>query len=109
MWVALDLPGGGTKTVDLNVRHRDSDLTKEGRVKVLLYGRLTDSMGREVHLDAPDGCSVQELRRRVAAVHPYASDQLGRSRALIGGSVVADERRVRAGEEVEFLPPVSGG
>jgi len=78
-------------------------------VKVLLYGRLTESIGRQLQLEAAEGCSVAELRRRLADAHPSAAGHLGRSRALIGGSVVADERRVRADEEVEFLPPVSGG
>ena len=99
---------GGTKAVDLNAPRRDSDATKEGRVKVLLYGRLTESIGRQLQLEA-EGCSVAEVRCRLADAHPSAAGQLGRSRALIGGSVVADERRVRADEDVEFLPPVSGG
>jgi len=109
MSAALDLPVRGTKAVDLNAPRRDSDATKEGRVKVLLYGRLAESIGRQLQLEAAEGCSVAELRRRLADAHPSAAGHLGRSRALIGGSVVADERRVRGDEEVEFLPPVSGG
>ncbi|HEX6783485.1 MAG TPA: MoaD/ThiS family protein [Sphingomicrobium sp.] len=81
---------------------------EEARLKVVFYGRLTDLIGREVGLDAAD-CSVAEIRRHLAANHPAAAEALARSRALIGSAVVEDDRRVGAEEELEFLPPVSGG
>jgi molybdopterin converting factor small subunit len=80
-----------------------------GRVKVLLYGRLADSIGRKIELETPEECSVADLRRRLAESHPDAADSLSRSRALVAGTAVADDRRIRADEGVEFLPPVSGG
>jgi molybdopterin converting factor small subunit len=78
-------------------------------VKVLLYGRLTDSIGRKVELETPEDCSVADLRRRLSATHPDVAGALARSRALVAGTVVADDRRLRPDEDVEFLPPVSGG
>ena len=78
-------------------------------MKVLLYGRLRDSIGREVEVEAPTDCSVAELRSRLAKTHPEAADSLARSRALIAGSLVSDTRQVRTDDQVEFLPPVSGG
>lgn len=78
-------------------------------MKVLLYGRLAEVIGTEVELDAAAGCSVAELRGLLAEANPRAEDSLSRSRALIGGSAVGDARVVTATEQVEFLPPVSGG
>jgi molybdopterin converting factor small subunit len=78
-------------------------------VKVLLYGRLTDSIGRQVQLEAPEGCSVAGLRRLLSETHPEAAEQLTRSRAVVGGAIAGDDHLVRADEDVEFLPPVSGG
>jgi molybdopterin converting factor small subunit len=83
--------------------------TKEARLRVLLYGRLADVIGRQVEVDAPGGSSVGELRRELASRHPAAAEALDRSRACVERSFVSDEHVLTAGEEVEFLPPVSGG
>jgi molybdopterin converting factor small subunit len=78
-------------------------------VKVLLYGRLAEAIGTEVELDAAAGCSVAELRGLLAETHPGAEESLKRSLALIGDSAVGDDSVVTAADQVEFLPPVSGG
>jgi molybdopterin converting factor small subunit len=78
-------------------------------VKVLFYGRLADAIGRDIEIDAGGGCPVAELRRRVAASHPDAADALGRSRAVIASAMVGDEHVIAPADQVEFLPPVSGG
>jgi molybdopterin converting factor small subunit len=77
----------------------------------MFYGRLADALGPELDLDAPSGCSVGELRSRIAAEHPDAAEAVGnkRVRACIGDTIVLDDRVVAPGERVEFLPPVSGG
>jgi molybdopterin converting factor small subunit len=80
-------------------------------VKVLLYGRLAEAIGPEIEVDAPDGCSISELRERLAADHPEMAQTLAsrRSRACVDGSLVQDAYLVSSGDQVEFLPPVSGG
>jgi molybdopterin converting factor small subunit len=81
----------------------------EIELRIRLYGRLADAIGREIMLEAPLPCSVGGVRRRLAASHAAAAGVLGRSRALIAGSFVSDEQSVAAVDLVEFLPPVSGG
>jgi molybdopterin converting factor small subunit len=80
-------------------------------VKVLFYGRLADAIGPELEVDALPGCSVAELRERLAADHPEAGDVLRSKRALtcVGDSLVRDDHRLAADDTVEFMPPVSGG
>ena len=78
-------------------------------MKVLLYGRWADAVGQEVELAVAAGCSVGEVRRRLAADHPAAAETLGRSRVFVARSFVADDRIVSDSDQVEFLPPVSGG
>jgi molybdopterin converting factor small subunit len=78
-------------------------------LRILLYGRLADAIDRQVEMDAPDGCSVAEIRRRLASTHPAAADALRRSRACLRSSVVGDEQKLFSNDEIEFLPPVSGG
>ena len=77
-------------------------------VIVRFYGSLADAIGPEIDLPAA-GVSVGEVRRIVASAHCAAAAALGRSRALIGDHAVGDDRLVAAGDQLEFLPPVSGG
>lgn len=78
-------------------------------MRILLYGRLAEAIDRQVDVDFPCGCSVGELRGLLSRAHPRAADHLLRSRAVIGNAVVGDEHVAMAGDQVEFLPPVSGG
>ena len=78
-------------------------------MKVLFYGRLADAIGREIEVAAPGGCSVGDVRRRVAASHVAAAAELDRSRTLIADRLVGDDQPVDEADELEFLPPVSGG
>ena len=78
-------------------------------MRIRLYGRLGDTIGREMEVNAPDGCTVADIRQRLAAGHPRAVEVLQRSRACLAGTIIGDDRRVRTSDEIEFLPPVSGG
>ena len=79
-------------------------------MKIHFYGRLAESVGREIEVDVPESCSVSELRALLATEYPRAANALGhRVRALVGDIVVADSHIVRSGDSVEFFPPVSGG
>jgi molybdopterin converting factor small subunit len=80
-------------------------------LKVLFYGRLAATIGSELEIDAPPGCSVGELRDRLIAEHPQAEQPLRSRRALacVGNALVRDTYVLNAADRVEFLPPVSGG
>lgn len=80
-------------------------------MKVLFYGRLADVLGRQMDLPIDGGCTVAELRRRVAESRPAAAGPLRdkRVRACVGDTIVSDQYVVGADDQVEFFPPVSGG
>lgn len=80
-------------------------------MKVLFYGRLAETIGAELEVDAPPGCSVGDLRDRLVAEHPEAEQPLRsrRARACIGDAMVHDSYVLQAADRLEFLPPVSGG
>ena len=79
-------------------------------MKIHFYGRLAESVGRDIEVDVPESCSVADLRELLATKFPHAANALGhRVRALVGDAVVADSHIVRPGDSVEFFPPVSGG
>lgn len=74
-------------------------------MKVLFFGRLADSLGREAEVDMPaTGCTVAELRRRLG--DDVSSPGI---RACIDQAMVGEEERVLPHQEVAFLPPLSGG
>lgn len=80
-------------------------------MRILFYGRLADLLGREVDLDAEAGSSIAHVRRRLASEYPGSgADLMGRRVvACVGGSVVRDDYVIGDQDEIEFLPPVSGG
>src|SRR4051794_22824644 len=97
-----------TKPVDLGAsRVETKAATGEARVKILLYGRLADAIGREIALDRPS-CTVEELRRDLGERHPGLADVLDRSRAVATNTVIGDDQFIPQNGEVEFLPPVCG-
>lgn len=77
-------------------------------MKVLLYGRLADAIGREAELDLSSG-TVAEIRRRLAERHPTAADALRHSRAVRREAVIAEDALISSTDAIELLPPVCGG
>ena len=80
------------------------------RVKVLFFGRLREIVGQaEDFADLPDGSPIEALFSRYGASHP----ELARFRASLVTShnqeFAAWSTPLHAGDEVAFLPPVSGG
>jgi molybdopterin converting factor subunit 1 len=80
------------------------------RVKVLFFGRLKEIAGRSEDLmDLPEHASIEDLFAHCVARQP----ELARYRS----SLVASRNQefapwgtsLRSGDEVAFLPPVSGG
>jgi molybdopterin converting factor small subunit len=80
-------------------------------MRILLYGRLADVLGREIELPAQAACSIAELREYLAARYPNASEAVlsKRVRACIGDAIVPESHVVGPSEAVEFFPPLSGG
>jgi molybdopterin converting factor small subunit len=80
-------------------------------MRILFYGRLAEAIAPEIELDNSAGRSVSQLREMLAAAHPDAAAILAskRSRACVGQVLVGEDHLIGAGDQVEFLPPVSGG
>jgi molybdopterin converting factor subunit 1 len=80
------------------------------RVTVRLFARLRDiAGGAEITRDAPDGATVADVWRALVADFP----EMARYESSISSAVNADYARMTAriadGDEIAFLPPVSGG
>ncbi len=80
------------------------------RVKVLFFGRLKEIAGRgEDLLDLTEGAPIETLFARCVAQQP----ELARYRTSLVASrnqeFAAWSTPLHSGDEVAFLPPVSGG
>ncbi len=80
------------------------------QVTVRLFGSVRESCGeKELTLDVPEGTRAGELRELLAERHPPFT-QLGPRIAIsVNLELAALEQVLREGDEVAFLPPVSGG
>ncbi|HXY26419.1 MAG TPA: molybdopterin converting factor subunit 1 [Candidatus Acidoferrum sp.] len=80
------------------------------RVKVLFFGRLKDVVGRaEESLDVPEASTVEQL----FALHVSRLPELAKYRSSLVASLnqefAAWDTLLHSGDEIAFLPPVSGG
>lgn len=79
-------------------------------VHVHLFARARDLAGADLlRVDLPDGATVAELRRRLAADHPALASLLERSALAVENEFAADSLVLTNDAEVAVLPPVSGG
>jgi molybdopterin converting factor subunit 1 len=80
------------------------------RVKVLFFGMLKDIVGRsEDHIELGDGARVESVFMRYARDFPRLTD-LESSIVLACNHEFCDRSvAIREGDEIAFLPPVSGG
>jgi sulfur-carrier protein len=80
------------------------------RVKVLFFGRLKELTGHaEDSIEFADAATIEQLFAHYSARNP----ELGKYRSSVVASrnqeFAAWDTPLRSGDEVAFLPPVSGG
>ena len=82
-------------------------------IKVLYFARLRESLGSAGEsLEVQDGLSIADLMALLAALGgPWQQEFDGCKplRAALNQILVANDALVRAGDEVAFFPPVTGG
>ena len=81
-------------------------------LRITLFGKLGDLMGRELELPKEfGGRTMADLRRFLAGEYPSAAPDLlsPRVRACVNDALVPDSHNLTAGDQIALLPPVSGG
>ena len=79
-------------------------------VRVLFFGQLKEIVGRAVDdVDLADGARVEELFARYGAKHPQLVGFRGSVVASVNQEFADWQSPLAGGDEVAFLPPVSGG
>ena len=80
------------------------------RVKVLFFGRLKDVVGQsEESLDLADASTIEQLFAAYAARIPELAKYRSSVVASRNQEFAAWDAVLHSGDEVAFLPPVSGG
>jgi sulfur-carrier protein len=85
-------------------------VSQTARIKVLFFGRLKEILGHaEDWVELPEGAPIEAVFSRYGASHP----ELARFRNSLVASrnqeFAAWSTPLHSGDEVAFLPPVSGG
>jgi len=80
------------------------------RVRVLFFGRLKEIVGHaEEEAEVSDGARVEDLFLRFGRRHPEFAEFRGSAVAAVNQQFAEWRTPLSAGDEVAFLPPVSGG
>ncbi len=80
------------------------------RVRVLFFGQLKDIVGRgEEQVELTEGASVRDLFARYHAKYPRLAQFEPSVVASVNQEYAQWSERLKANDEVAFLPPVSGG
>ena len=79
-------------------------------IRVLLFGHYRDAVeGGSLTLSLPAGATVADAASEVSSRDIRLADLPQRVRAAIGESFATFDRVLSDGDEVAFLPPMSGG
>ena len=79
-------------------------------VHVRLFARARDLAGADsIAVELPNGATVADLRRRLAADHPALAGLLERSALAVENEFAEDSLVLSGNVEIALLPPVSGG
>ena len=80
------------------------------RVTVRLFARLRDIAGAsELARDVAPGTTIRAVWRQLAAEYPAFAEYERSISAAVNTDYARMDEVVRDGDEVAFLPPVSGG
>lgn len=80
------------------------------RVTLKLFAAYQEVCGAEqLQLELPQGTSVAQLRDRLIAQHPQLERWRSVTRFGVNLEFVPPDTSLQAGDEVVFIPPVSGG
>ena len=80
------------------------------RVRVLFFGMLKDRMGKSSDLlELPDGASIRDLLAHYETEVPRLKESLPALAVAVNQVYSSAEAKLKAGDEVALLPPVSGG
>jgi molybdopterin converting factor subunit 1 len=80
------------------------------RVRVLFFGMLREMMGRQDDaIELPEGSSVADLLAHCESQNPRLKEYLPSLAVAVNQRYASRDLKLKPGDEVALLPPVSGG
>jgi molybdopterin converting factor subunit 1 len=80
------------------------------RVRTRLFASLREAAGRsEASLDLPPGSTAEDAWRTLASIHPVLAARRTSLAVSVNRQYAPFETALADGDEVVFIPPVSGG
>ena len=80
------------------------------RVTIRLFARLRDIAGTpELTRDLPSGATIRSVWRTLVTEFPELAGYEGSISTALNADYARMERQIADGDEIAFLPPVSGG
>ena len=80
------------------------------KVKLLLFASLKDIAGRrDLEMELDDGSTLQQVTEKLASLYPEIGRMQNSVRIAINQEFADDNSSVNNGDEIAFLPPMSGG
>jgi molybdopterin converting factor subunit 1 len=80
------------------------------KVRVRLFASLREAVGRDrIELELPDGANVDDAWRELASRDPALAARRQGLAAAVNRSYATFESSLSEGDELAFIPPVSGG
>jgi molybdopterin converting factor subunit 1 len=79
------------------------------RVRVRLFASLRELLGPERSLELPDGATAEEVWQALAREAPALAARRPSLAVAVNREYAGFETALREGDEVGFIPPVSGG
>ncbi|HKC14320.1 MAG TPA: MoaD/ThiS family protein [Vicinamibacteria bacterium] len=80
------------------------------RIRVRLFAALREVAGRgDLELDLPPAATAEDAWRRLAQEHPALASRRGSLAASVNRRYAPFSQALAEGDELVFIPPVSGG
>ena len=80
------------------------------RVRVLFFGMLKDVAGKPAEwLDLPEGACIRDVLAHYETQIPRLKESIPSLALALNQQYAGPEARLKAGDEIALLPPVSGG
>jgi len=79
-------------------------------LRILVFAGLAEAVGApQVRLELELPARVEDAKRAFALAYPAAAERLSSCFAAVNHEFAEDGAWIQEGDEVAFLPPVSGG
>ena len=80
------------------------------KVKLLLFAALKDIAGRrDLEMELDDGSTLQQVTEKLASLYPEIGRMQNSVRIAINQEFADENSSLNNGDEIAFLPPMSGG